>query len=164
MRRALLLAALLCVCGCGSSPPPSTPSASVDPRVRAAAAQAYTAAAATANAAKASLQAGPCTRSDNPSLKACSSGLAAVEQTYENALLAITFPSDAQADANALVAIDKKVIAEEQAFAASANPQADSADFSAIEQDDSRLAAAVAALRRDLGLSTAPPLGATPTP
>jgi hypothetical protein len=132
--------------------------------VRAAAAQAYSAAAAKANAAKAMLRAGPCTKSDNASLKACSSGLAAAEQAFADALLMITFPADASADATALIAIDRRVVAEEVSFANSANPQADATDFTAIESDDKLLAAAVAAERRDLGLAPPPSLGATSTP
>jgi hypothetical protein len=131
--------------------------------VRAAAAHAYSAAADRANAAKAILQAGPCTKSDNASLKACSSGLAAAEQSFENDLLRITFPAETRADADALIAIDKRIIAEEVSFANSANPQADATDFTAIESDDRLLAAAVAAVRRDLGLAPPPSLSATPT-
>jgi hypothetical protein len=136
----------------------------VDPAVRAAAAQAYSAAAATANAAKAVLQAGVCRTSDNASLRACSSGLAAAEQAFETNLLTITFPPGAKADADALIAIDKRVVAEEMSFARSANPQADATDFTAIESDDKLLAAAVAAVRRDLGLAPPPALGGSPTP
>jgi hypothetical protein len=163
MRRALPLSALLLVCACGSTTS-VTPPPTVDPAVRTAAAQAYSAAAATANAAKGVLRAGPCTRSDNASLKACSSGLAGAEQAFENDLLKITFPADARADADTLIAIDKRVVAEELSFANSANPQADATDFTAIESDDKLLAAAVAALRRDLGLAPPPSLGGSPTP
>jgi hypothetical protein len=163
MRRALPLSALLFVSACGSTTS-VTPSPTVDPAVRAAAAQAYSAAAAKANAAKAVLQSGPCMKSDNASLKACSSGLAAAEQTFENDLLTIAFPPDAKADADALIAIDKRVVAEEVSFANSANPQADATDFTAIESDDKLLAAAVAAVRRDLGLAPPPSFGGSPTP
>ncbi|HEX4579103.1 MAG TPA: hypothetical protein VH498_03785 [Candidatus Dormibacteraeota bacterium] len=163
MHRLLTLAAVVLLCGCGSTTS-MTPSPTADPAVRAAAAQAYSAAAAKANQAKATLQAGPCTKSDNASLKACSSGLAAAEQVFEDDVLKITFPPDASAAAGTLVAIDKRVIAEEASFANSANPEADATDFSAIESDDRLLAAAVAALRRDLGLAPPPSLGATPTP
>lgn len=155
------LAVVLGACGSTTS---LTPTPTADAAVRAAAAQAYAAAADRANAAKSTLQAGPCTRSDNAALKACSSGLAAAEQTFEDDLLKITFPADAQADSATLIAIDKRVIAEEESFANSADPEADATDFSAIEADDKRLAAAVAALRRDLGLAPPPSLGATPTP
>jgi hypothetical protein len=163
VHRLLTLAAVLLVCGCGSTTS-VTLSPTTDPAVRAAAAQAYSAAATKANLAKATLQAGPCTKSDNASLKACSSGLAAAEQVFEDDVLKITFPPDARADAGTLVAIDKRVIAEETSFANSANPEADATDFSAIQSDDRLLAAAVAALRRDLGLAPPPSLGATPTP
>jgi hypothetical protein len=163
MGRALPTAALLALCACGSTTS-VTPPPTADPTVRAAAAQAYNAAAAKANAAKSVLQAGPCKTSDNASLKACSGGLAAAEQAFETDLLKITFPPDAKADADALVAIDKRVVAEEVSFANSANPQADATDFTAIESDDKRLAAAVAALRRDLGLAPPPSLGGSPTP
>ncbi|HEX4754483.1 MAG TPA: hypothetical protein VH661_01865 [Candidatus Dormibacteraeota bacterium] len=163
MRRALPLSALLLVCACGSTTS-VTPSPTVDPAVRSAAAQAYSAAAATANAAKAALQAGPCLTSDNASLKACSSGLAAAEQAFENALLKITFPPDTRADADSLVAIDKRVVADEMSFAKSANPEADATDFTAIESDDKLLAAAVAAVRRDLGLAPPPSFRGSPTP
>lgn len=140
------------------------PSPLVDPGVRAAAAQAYSAAAAKANTAKATLQAGPCTKSDDASSKACSSGLAAAEQVFTDDVLKISFPSDASADAATVIGIDKRVIAEEVSFANSANPEADATDFSAIQSDDKLLAAAVAALRRDLGLAPPPSLGPTPTP
>jgi hypothetical protein len=163
MRRALPLSALLLVCACGSTTS-VTPSPTVDPAVRAAAAQAYSAAAATANAAKAVLQAGPCVKSDNASLKACSNGLASAEQTFENDLLKITFPPEARTDANTLIAVDKRIVAEEVSFANSANPQADATDFTAIESDDKLLAAAVAAVRRDLGLAPPPSFGGSPTP
>lgn len=162
MAGVLALVALVFMCACGSTAS-VTPSPTADPALRAAAAQAYSAAAAKANAAKATLQAGPCTQSDNASLKACSSGLATAEQSFANDLLKISFPADARADADALIAIDKRVIAEEVSFANSANPQADATDFSAIESDDKLLAAAVAAVRRDLGLAPPPSLGATPT-
>jgi hypothetical protein len=162
MRRALPVAALLVLAGCGSA---SGHSATAAPTadLRPAAAQAYLAAATTANTAKAALQAGPCAKTDNASLKACSSGLADAEQTFENALLAISFPASVTADANALIAVDRRVIASERSFASSANPDSDATDYTAIETADKQLAAAVAALRRDLGLAT-PPAFATPTP
>jgi hypothetical protein len=161
----VLSAAILWVAGCGSTTSSSsTPVPTFDPSVRAAAAQAYAAAAARANSAKATLQAGPCVKSDNGSLTACSSGLATAEQTFADDLAKITFPPDARGDADSLMAISRRVIGEERSFAASANPQADSTDFSAIEADDKLLAAAVAALRRDLGLTPPPSLGGSPTP
>jgi hypothetical protein len=163
MGHSLRFAAVLLLSACGSTTS-VTPPPTVDPGVRTAAAQAYSAAADRANAAKAALQAGPCAKSDDASLKACSSGLADAEQTFEIELLRITFPADAKADAAALIAIDKRVVAEEVSFANSANPQADATDFTAIESDDRLLAAAVAAVRHDLGLAPPPSLGGTPTP
>ena len=161
----LLSASLVWLAGCGSTTSSSpTPVPTLDPAIRTAAAQAYASAAARANSAKAALQAGPCTKSDNASLSACSSGLATAEQTFADDLGKITFPPDARGDADSLMAISRRVIGEERSFAASANPQADSTDFTAIEADDKLLAAAVAALRRDLGLTAAPSLGGTPTP
>ena len=161
----LLSASMVWLAGCGSTSTSSaTPAPTLDPSVRTAAAQAYAVAAARANTAKAALQAGPCTKSDNASLTACSSGLATAEQTFADDLAKITFPPGARGDADSLITISRRVIGEERSFAASADPEADRTDFSAIQADDKLLAAAVAALRRDLGLTAAPSLGGSPIP
>lgn len=159
------VAALLVLAGCGSTTSvPASASPVIDPALRTVAAEAYTAAATKANNLKAALQAGPCTKSDNSSLAACASGLANAEQGYADDLAKISFPADARADADALLAIDRRVIAEERAFAAAPDQQADSAGIGAIQADDKLLARAVAALRRDLGLAPPPSIGPTPSP
>jgi hypothetical protein len=160
----LLGAAVVGLCACGSTTTASPGSPTTDPAVRAAAATAYSAAAARANTAKAALQAGPCTRSDTASLAACSRGLADAEQAFVDDLAQVTFPPEARADADALLVIARRLVAEERAFAASANPQADTGDFSAIQADDRQLASAASALRRDLGLTTASSPAASATP
>lgn len=162
---ALATVGMLALAACGSTTTSSGPSSpAVDPAVRTVAAEAYTAAADKANALKATLQAGPCTKSDNASLAACAGGLASAEQGYADDLAKITFPADARADADTLLAIDRRVIADERAFASAPDQQADSAGFSAIQADDKLLAGAVAALRRDLGLAPPPSFGPTRSP